>query len=140
MRIPVDSGFTGKGFFGRLFASFGFAFAVIGHLWRTQQNIRIHAVCTVLVVALGLFLEVERRDWVALVLAVGLVWSFEGMNTAVELLADAACPEFHPLVGRCKDAAAAAVLLAALAAALVALLVYVPYLIDYFAPGVTTSS
>jgi len=94
----------------------GYAGAGIGELVRTQAHARIHLAATAGVVAAGVWLRVSAQDWCWLILAMGAVWVAEALNTAVELLADAACPEFHPLVGRAKDVAAGAVLLAALAA------------------------
>jgi diacylglycerol kinase len=78
------------------------------------------------VIALGLYLELPRGDWVFLLFAVGLVWMAEALNSAVEYLADAAVPEQHPLVKKAKDVAAAGVLLASLAAALVGAMVFLP--------------
>jgi diacylglycerol kinase len=110
---------------------FRYAFWGIASLWRDQLNIRVHAVATVLVIVVGLILDVSRIDWIALVLAAGLVWTAEALNTAIEHLADAVHPDNHPLVGKAKDVGAAAVLLAAIAAFIVALLVYIPYLCDW---------
>ncbi len=56
------------------------------------------------------------------------VWSAEGANTALELLADHVSPEHQPLIGKSKDAAAGAVLLAAMGAVLIGALVFIPYL------------
>ncbi|MFO0948575.1 MAG: diacylglycerol kinase family protein [Planctomycetota bacterium] len=110
---------------------FYFAFAGVGHVWREQLNIKVHFGATILVIALGLFLSVDRRDWIALVICIGMVWTAEALNTALELIADVASPEFHPLVGKAKDIGAGAVLLSAITAAVVALLVYVPHLAAY---------
>ena len=60
------------------------------------------------------------------------VWTAESLNTAVELLADAALPEFHPLVRKSKDVAAAAVLIAAGGALLIGILVFVPHVSRFF--------
>ena len=83
---------------GRI-ASFGHALRGIASLLASEPNARIHLLATILVVALGLVLDVSRGDWQALLLIVAVVWLAEGMNTALEHLADAAVPEFHPLVG-----------------------------------------
>lgn len=107
---------------GRL-RSFGFAFAGLRAVLTTQPNAWIHALATLLVVGLGLFLDVGRHDWCWLVAAIAVVWLAESFNTALESLADAAIPDSHPLVRRAKDSAAAAVLVAAIAAALIGLLV-----------------
>ena len=58
--------------------------------------------------------------------AVGTVWSAELMNTAVEAVVNLVSPDYHPLAGKAKDVAAAAVLLAALAALVVGLLIFGP--------------
>jgi diacylglycerol kinase len=56
------------------------------------------------------------------------VWLAEGMNTALEYLADAAVPEHHPLIGKAKDVAAGAVLITAMFAFVMAGLIFLPYL------------
>ena len=65
-------------------------------------------------------------QWI--VLAISIVWTAEALNTAFEFLADAASPEFHPLVRDAKDVAAGAVLITALAAAVIGAIVCWPYL------------
>lgn len=58
------------------------------------------------------------------------VWRAEGLNTALELLADATSPVFHPLIGKAKDVAAGAVLLAALGAVIIGVLIFGPRLLQ----------
>ena len=110
-------------------ASFRFAFAGLATLLREQHNTRIHLAATLIVLALGFVWEVSRADWMALLIAIALVWMAEAFNTAVEYLSDAAVPDQHPLIGKAKDVAAAGVLLAAAAAALIGVLVFLPYLL-----------
>ncbi len=109
--------------------SFGFAFRGVVTLLATQHNAWIHAAATVVVVGLGLALGVSRLEWALLVFAIALVWTAEGLNTALEWLCDVAAPEYHPLVKKAKDVAAAAVLLAAIGSALIGLLVFGPRLL-----------
>lgn len=66
--------------------------------------------------------------WTALVLAISIVWLAEGMNTAIEVLADAVSQEQNALIAKAKDVAAGAVLLTAIGAATVGALVFYPYL------------
>ncbi len=94
----------------------------------TQPHARIHLAATVAVVGLGLGLRIDRWEWCAVLAAIGLVWAAEGINSALETLADHVAPEQHPLIGRAKDLAAGAVLAAALAAAGIGLLVFGPRL------------
>jgi len=115
--------------------SFAHAARGLGTLLGSQHNAWLHLAATLLVVAAGWGLGVTRSEWLALVLVVALVWSAEAFNTALEFLADAVAPEFHPLVGKAKDVAAGAVLICALAALLVAALVFVPHLCSTRGPG-----
>jgi diacylglycerol kinase (ATP) len=110
---------------GRL-RSVRFALRGVAAIVRSQPNARIHVLATLAVVALGVWLGIPRGDWALLVVCVGLVWSAEGLNTALEALCDRTSPEFHPLVARAKDAAAGGVLLASLAAAVAGLLLLGP--------------
>lgn len=112
----------------RRLRSFGHAFRGLAYLLRSQPHARLHALATVGVIGLAWYLKVGRGEWLALMLAVGLVWTAEALNTALEALADAVHPEQHPLIGRAKDAAAAGVLISALAALAVGALVFIPRL------------
>ena len=108
--------------------SFLHAFRGIGTLLRTEHNAWIHAAATVAVTGAGLLVGLEAVEWGLIVLAIALVFSTEAFNTALEVLADAVHPDPHPLVGRAKDLAAGAVLLAAMGAVVIALLVFVPHI------------
>jgi diacylglycerol kinase len=112
---------------GRLVASFGFALRGIVALLRTQANARIHFAATIAVVAAGFFFAITRMEWCAIASAIGLVWTAEGLNTAIECVVDLVSPDHHPLAGRAKDIAAGAVLIAALIAAIIGALVFVPH-------------
>ena len=96
------------------------------YVLRTQRNAWIHALASAFVVALGLWLKLPRIDWVPLLLAIGLVWLAEFLNTALEAVVDLASPDVHPLARVGKDVGAAAVLIAAGTAALIGLLVLGP--------------
>lgn len=98
-------------------------------LLSSQPNARIHLVATFAVVAVGIWLSLPAIEWSVVLLAIGLVWTAEGLNSALEALADHVAPEQHPLVGRAKDVAAGAVLAASLAAALVGVLILGPKLL-----------
>jgi diacylglycerol kinase (ATP) len=109
--------------------SFADAGRGLAHVLTSQHNARIHAAATLAVVAAGAGLGVSRSEWCWLVAAIAAVWSAEALNTALETLADAVAPERDPGVGRAKDVAAAAVLVASLGAALIGLLVLGPHLL-----------
>ena len=99
----------------------------------SQRNVWIHVAATIAVVALGLYLGLSAAQWALVTVAVASVWAAEAINTAFELLADAVAPEFNPLIGKAKDVAAGAVLIAAMSAAAIGLLVFVPEIADRMA-------
>ena len=107
-------------------ASFRYAFAGWWYVLRTQRNAWIHAVASVAVFLVALWLGLGRIDWAILILTVAVVWVAEFVNTSVEAVVDLLSPEIHPLAKAAKDIAAAAVLIAALAAVVVGLLVLGP--------------
>lgn len=109
-------------------ASFRYAFEGLAAMLRTQPNAWIHAVATVAVVGLGVWLGLPRGDWALLVVAITMVWVAEALNTGIEFLADAAVPDPHQLIKHSKDVAAGAVLLASVGAAALGALVFLPHL------------
>jgi len=114
----------------RRVASFRYAFRGIAHLFVEEPNARIHAAVAVAVLILGIVLGASRIEFALLVGCIGLVFSLEALNSALEALADRVAPEPHPLVERAKDTAAGAVLLAALASVVVGLLTLGPRLLS----------
>ena len=109
--------------------SFRYAFAGWWFVIRTQHNAWIHAVASILVFVFALWLQLPLRDWAVLLLAVGMVWTAEFMNTAIEALIDLVSPQQNPLARVSKDVAAAAVLITALAAAIIGFLIIGPPLV-----------
>ena len=107
-------------------ASFAHAFAGLVHVLRTQRNAWIHACASLAVITLAAWLRLGTIEWGLLILAMGLVWMAEFINSALEATVDLASPEAHPLARVGKDVGAAAVLIAALAAASIGLLVLGP--------------
>jgi diacylglycerol kinase (ATP) len=95
----------------------------------SQHNAWIHLLATICVCGLGLLVGISRLEWCAIAMVIALVWTAEALNTAFEFLCDVASPEFHPLIQKAKDVAAAAVLLSAAGAAVVGLIVFVPHLV-----------
>ncbi|MFN3742145.1 MAG: diacylglycerol kinase family protein [Anaerolineales bacterium] len=106
--------------------SFRHAFHGWGYVLRTQQNAWIHAIVSLFVFSLGLWLRLSTQEWALLILTMAMVWAAEILNTAIEAVVDLASPSRHPLAKVGKDVGAAAVLIAALAAFLIGLLILGP--------------
>ena len=111
--------------------SFSYAFAGVRILMKSQHNAWIHAGATLIVTGAGCIFYLTASEWCLLILAIMAVWITEALNTALEFLADAATPDYHPLVKHAKDAAAGAVLIAAIGSVIIGLLVFVPHLKEW---------
>lgn len=90
----------------------------------SQANLRVHLAAVALVLVLALLFRFSSLELVALLLCFAIVIAAELFNTTLEVLIDYAWPEHHPMIGRAKDVAAAAVLVAAIGAAAVGLLLF----------------
>lgn len=110
--------------------AFGYAFSGWWHVIRTQRNAWIHALISVFVLVVGIWLKLPLKDWAFIVIAFSLVWIAEFLNTALEAVVDLASEENHPLARVGKDVGAAAVLIAALTAIVIGLLVLGPPLLE----------
>jgi diacylglycerol kinase len=94
---------------------------------RCQHNAWIHLIATGVVIAAGFFFHLSQSDWCWIVLAASIVWTAEALNTAFEFLADAASPNFHPVVRDAKNVAAAAVLITAIASSVIGAIIFWPH-------------
>jgi len=109
--------------------SLGFAFTGLRLLITTQRHARFHLAATLAVAGLAAWLRLPAAGWLWLVMAAALVWMAEAFNTAIETLADRVTREQDPLIGRAKDLAAGAVLVASAAALLIGAVVLAPPLL-----------
>jgi diacylglycerol kinase (ATP) len=79
-------------------------------------------------VSLAGYFKITASEWLFQTLAIGLVMSVEGINTAVEKIADFIHPNYNEKIGFIKDIAAGAVFFAAITAIVIGLIIYVPYI------------
>ena len=113
-------------FFRTRLQAFRYAFDGWLYVIRTQRNAWIHAVFSLLAVSLGIWLDISRADWVAIIIVITLVWLAEFLNTALEAVVDLASPGKNNLAKVGKDVGAAAVLIAAGASIVVGVLIFGP--------------
>ena len=111
--------------------SFGYAGRGIYQLLKHEQNARIHLLATAAVITVGLLMGLNRYEWLGICIAIGVVWSAEAFNTAIEKFVDLVSPERHPQAGLVKDLAAGGVLICAIVALTIALLIFLPHFCEY---------
>ena len=98
----------------KFFKGFGYAARGIYEALK-QRNFRFHLCAAAIVIFFGAkFYSFSKAEWVGLLLTIMSVLALETVNTAIEKLADKACPEQNLLIRKCKDCGAGAVLIAAI--------------------------
>lgn len=111
--------------------SFRYAFRGWWHVIRTQKNAWIHAVVSILVIGISIWLQLDPKGWAFIIIAIAMVWTAEFINTALEAIVDLTSTEHNDLAKVGKDVGAAAVLIAAGSAALIGFLILGPLLWDH---------
>ncbi len=96
----------------------------------STHNAWIHITVSFVVIAAGIYLKIERLDWMLLIFAIGFVLVAEAFNTAMEIDMDLTSPEHHPYAKDTKDVSAGAVLIASVTSALVGALVFMPKIVE----------
>ena len=106
--------------------SVGYAFKGMLVLIKTESSIKIQLCIAIAITIAGFYFNISKTEWIAQIAMIGLVMSIEGVNTAVEYIADFIHPDHHPKIGLIKDVAAGAVFIASIVATIIAGLIYLP--------------
>ncbi|MEZ4837532.1 diacylglycerol kinase family protein [Flavobacterium sp.] len=99
-------------------------------LLSTEHSVMVQFSIGVFMTIAGFYFHISKNEWLIQTLCIGLVLSIEGLNTAIEKVADFIHPNYHEKIGFIKDIAAGAVFFAAFTAIIVGLIIYVPYLVS----------
>lgn len=110
---------------GRL-KSVKYAFLGAVKLITTEHSIMVQFSLGILMTLAGFYYHITATEWLFQTMAIGMVMSIEGLNTAVEKIADFIHPNYHERIGFIKDIAAGAVFFAAMTAIAVGLIIYIP--------------
>jgi len=106
--------------------SVGYAFKGAILLFKTEASIKIQFFIALLVTTAGFFFNISSFEWIVQFLAIGLIMSLEGVNTAIEEIANFIHPEHHSKIGLIKDIAAGAVFIASVFAVIIGFIIYLP--------------
>lgn len=106
----------------------GYAIKGAWLLLKHEPSIQVQFVLAILVTIMGFYFDITATEWMFQLLAIGLVMCTEGLNTAIENIADFVHPDFHTKIGVIKDIAAGSVFIAAVIAAVIGVIIYFPYI------------
>jgi diacylglycerol kinase len=83
-------------------------------------------------IAISLLLHISKIEFIIILICIGLVWSAELFNTALEHIVDKITNEQAVWARKTKDASAGAVLILAIVALVIGIIIWLPYLILNF--------
>ncbi|GAA4245195.1 MULTISPECIES: diacylglycerol kinase family protein [Winogradskyella] len=106
--------------------SVGYAFKGMLILIKTEASIKVQFTIAILITIAGFYFEISKTEWIAQLVMIAMVMSVEGMNTAIEYIADFIHPEYHKKIGLIKDVAAGAVFFAGIISVIIAGIIYIP--------------
>ena len=106
--------------------SIGYAFKGAYKLITTEASVKVQFVIGLIMTGAGFYFNLSPTEWIIQILTIALIMAVEGMNTAVEEMADFIHPEHHSKIGLIKDLAAGAVFIVAIAAVIVGCIIYFP--------------
>ena len=107
--------------------SFKYAGRGIQEMFMNHANFKIQLFFACLAFIFGLIFKISHVEWIILLLCIGIVLSLETINSSIEYLVDFVSPDFHPIAGKIKDLAAAAVLIFSLISLIIGLIIFIPH-------------
>src|SRR5210317_643255 len=121
----------------RFYHSFLYALNGLILLVKTERNFQIIVGCMVVTLIVGFGLDhygqhLTRFEWAVLWLAMGSIFVSEALNSALEEALDTLHPDKAEGIGKAKDMAAAATLVASTVAIIVGLYILLPRIVAVF--------
>ena|SRR5690554_3067390 len=115
-----------ESYFGKRLLGVKYAMKGAFLLLRNEASIQVQTAIAIVMTIAGFHFEISNSEWMLQILAIGIVLSTEGLNTAVEEIANFVHPDFHTKIGYIKDVAAGAVFFAAGTAIVIGCIIYFP--------------
>lgn len=110
----------------RLYMSFKYAIDGIFTAYKGEQNLKIHTFVAIIAILMGFFFKISHVEWLILFTVIGLVIMVEFINTSLEYLVDLVTLEKNELAKKCKDTAAAGVLMMVFISIIIGLIIFIP--------------
>lgn len=103
-----------------------YAFRGAVQLIKTEASIQVQFVIAILITVAGFYFNLDTTEWIVQILSICMIISVEGLNTAIEKIADFIHPEHHSKIGFIKDISAGAVFISAISGIIIGLIIYLP--------------
>ena len=111
---------------------FKYSFQGMAYCFIHETSFWFEALAIVGVIVFGILFHITLMEWVFSLLTLFLIMEIEALNTGIEAVVDMVTEEFHPLAKIAKDCGSAATCFATFVALAVNLIIFVPYIINFF--------
>lgn len=106
------------------------AFNGIKYTFKTQRNLKIQAIISIIVIFISFLLKITYIEWVIIALVIFMVFFSELFNTTIETIVDMITTEYNENAKIAKDIAAGAVTLVSAASVVVGVLIFLPKILE----------
>ncbi|MDF9867182.1 undecaprenol kinase [Bacilli bacterium PM5-3] len=103
---------------------FKVAFNGIKTVFYEESSFRYQFILFILAVIVGFLLKLNKLEWIVILFASTIVFTFEMMNTAIENIIDLVSPDYNELAGKIKDISAGAVLVSTIGALVIGIIIF----------------
>ena len=111
---------------------FKYSFQGMAYCFTHETSFIFEALAIVGVIVFGILFHITIMEWVFSLITLFLIMEVEFLNTGIEAVVDMVTEEFHPLAKIAKDCGSAATCFATFVALAVNLIIFVPYIINFF--------
>lgn len=102
----------------------------INYTIKKEPNFLREIIIGIIVIICGFALKINIIEWTTIILLIGLVLTFELINTALEKTVDLYTKEYNEIGKVIKDAAGGAVLLMSIISAIIGIIIFLPKIIN----------
>ena len=114
----------------RFFYSAKYAVDGLIYAYGHEHSLWIHAVLSMIGIALGFLLDISTNQWIVILISLGIILAFELVNTAMEACVDMVTLEYNELAKIAKDCCSAASFVTSIMGAITAVVVFGPKIVD----------
>ena len=111
--------------------SIGYATKGAFLLVTSEASVKVQFFIGIVMTIAGFYYEISKTEWIIQILTIATIMALEGLNTAIEEIADFIHPDYHKKIGLIKDLGAGAVFIFAIAASIVGCIIYLPKIFSY---------
>ncbi|VEF47759.1 diacylglycerol kinase [Bacillus freudenreichii] len=116
----------------RVIGSFTYAIQGVWYAARTEKNFQIHLIAAVIVSMCGFAFQLNKVEWLFVLICIFGMFSLELLNSAIERAVDLATEDIKPLAKQAKDLAAGAVLVFAIMTVVIGVIIFLPKVLELF--------